>query len=117
MSIAQNILEIVHQHVAKEQERAIRKIKLRVGEQSGVVPDSLEFCFSAMISGTAMEHAALAIERIPLVMRCADCGEESRTEFGCVECPACRRGRLTVISGRELQIVEIELEDGDDHAG
>lgn len=117
LSIAQNILEIVHQHVTREQESGIRKIKLRIGEQSGVVPDSLEFCFSAMISGTALEHAALAIERIPLTMRCGNCGRESRVDFGAVTCPGCGSGTLTMISGTELEIVEIELEDGDDGTG
>ena len=117
MSIAQNILEIVREHVPPGQESAVRAIRLRVGEQSGVVADSLEFCFTAMVSGTPMEHAVLDIVEIPLVARCGTCGTESRSEFGFYECPKCGGTNMTLVSGSELQIVEIELDEGSDGAG
>ena len=52
LGIAQNILEIVQQSVTKEQAPAVRWIRIRVGQLSGVVPDSLEFCFQAIVSET-----------------------------------------------------------------
>ena len=40
LGIAQNILPIVQQSVAKELEADVREIRLRVGQLSGIAPDS-----------------------------------------------------------------------------
>ena len=111
LGIAQNILEIVRQAVSKDQEPSIKWIRIRVGELSGVVPDSLDFCFSALISETAMRQANLAIEQVPTVSRCKRCNHQFEIEGMVFVCPACKSTDVEMISGKELQVVEIELVD------
>ncbi len=114
LGIAQDILEIVKQAVPEGQESAVRRIRIRVGQLSGIVPDSLEFCFQAIAGDTAMPQAGLAIEQIPTIFQCRKCShrfEVSDFEF---LCPACQSSDLEMVSGKELDIVEIEMaEEGD----
>ncbi len=114
LGIAQNILQIVQQSVPETGEASVRIIRIRVGQLSGVVPDSLDFCFSAIIHDTEMKDARLEIEQVPLTSECRDCRQRfpvSEMEF---YCPACKSTNLELISGRELEVVEIEMADESD---
>jgi hydrogenase nickel incorporation protein HypA/HybF len=116
LAIAQNILELVQQSVPKEQAGAVRWIRIRVGQLSGVVPDSLDFCFNAIVSETEMPKASLAIEHMPTVSRCKNCMYQFQIEDLVFLCPACRSANLELISGKDLEVVEIELADENDEA-
>jgi len=109
LGIAQNILQIVQQSVPPHLASDVRGIRLRVGKLSGVVPDSLDFCFGVMVSQTEMTQASLDIEQIPIVAKCKDCGHRFEMEDWSFSCPACKGLSLDLISGRELEVVEIVL--------
>jgi hydrogenase nickel insertion protein HypA len=111
LSLAQNILEIVEQYVPREQSRSVKSIKLRLGEMSGIVSDSLEFCFSAIIAETPMSNALLEIERVPFTLACRTCKNSFASEAGVVLCPECGGYDTDVVSGTEMQVVEIELRE------
>jgi hydrogenase nickel incorporation protein HypA/HybF len=110
LSVAQSILEIVYDHVPEDQRPLVRSVRVRVGTMSGVVPDSLEFCFAAVIAEGPLASASIAIESIPFVLHCDSCGTESSNESGIPICPAC--GALArIVSGTELQVQDIELSE------
>ena len=111
LGIARNILEIVQQSIPPGQEAAVKRIRIRIGQLSGVVPDSLEFCFSALLSETQMERAGLVIEKIPSVSLCKDCRHRFTVDDFVFSCPACKSLNLEVISGNELEVVDIEMAD------
>jgi hydrogenase nickel incorporation protein HypA/HybF len=115
LAIAQNILEIVRQAVPEEQTPSIKWVRIRVGKLAGVVPDSLDFCFSAIVNETKMAQAGLAIEQVPTVSRCKECGHQFEIQDLIFLCPACKSTDLELVSGHELEVVEIELaEDGEE---
>jgi hydrogenase nickel incorporation protein HypA/HybF len=114
LGIAQNILEIVQQSVPKNQAKAVRDIRVRVGQLSGIVPDSLDFCFSAIVNDTAMPQAKLSIEQVPMLSQCKDCTHRFGIEDWVFSCPACQSTNLELISGKELEIVDIQLVDESD---
>ncbi len=114
LAIAQNILEIVQQSVTEEQAPDVKWVRIRVGQLSGIVPDSLDFCFSAIVGETNMRQASLAIEQVPTISRCKECGHRFELEDMNFACPACSSTDLELLTGRELQVVEIELTDGKD---
>jgi hydrogenase nickel incorporation protein HypA/HybF len=116
LTIAQNILEIVQQSVPEEKAQWVRWIRMRVGPLSGIVADSLEFCFEAITNGTNMRNARLAIEHAPMTFRCKNCRNEFQTDDLAFLCPACQSSDLELISGKELEILEIELIDESDEA-
>jgi len=111
LSIAQNIIEIVQQYVPGAAMADVRSVRVRVGRLSGVVADSLEFSFSAIVAGTALGSARLNIEHVPAICRCEGCkGEFEATEFVFV-CPGCGSVNTRLISGSDLQVVDIDLEE------
>jgi hydrogenase nickel incorporation protein HypA/HybF len=116
LGIAQNILQIVQQSVTEVQAPDVRTVRIRVGLLSGVVPDSLDFCFSAIVNDTELRQARLAIEQVPIVSECKECRHRFQVSDMDFSCPACRSSRLELISGRELEITEIELVDGNEEA-
>ena len=109
LSIAQNLLEIVEQYVTPERRGAVREVRVRAGRLSGVLPDSLEFCYQAITAGTPLAGSRLKIETVPLRLNCATCDRISEVEEPLFRCPLCEGLQVEVVSGMELQIVDIEL--------
>jgi hydrogenase nickel incorporation protein HypA/HybF len=114
LGIAQNILEIVQQAVPEELAASVRRIRIRAGQLSGIVPDSLNFCFSVIVRETKMKHAGLEVEQIPTLCCCQDCKYEFKMEDLTFICPSCKSTNLKLISGKELEVVDIELSEAND---
>jgi len=111
LSLAQNILEIVEQNVPSQQRPLVKSIKLRLGESSGVVADSLEFCFSIITADTPMNKAFLQIERTPFMIACSVCRKSFESPMGMSQCPQCGSRETDIVGGTEMRVVEIELND------
>lgn len=111
LSVAQNIVDIIEQHVPAPDLPKVRTIRLRIGTAAGIVVDSLEFSFGVITNETPLHHAALAVETVPFSIMCKRCGRESANEQGIVLCSFCGSSDTTVIAGTELQIGSIELDD------
>ncbi len=111
MAIAQGILEIVQQYVPEDQAGDIRSVRVRVGQLSGVVPESLDFSFEAIVAGTPWQAAKLQIERVPSVANCNGCGGSHEVEDLVFICAKCGSTDIRLISGTDLQVVDIEIMD------
>ena len=109
LGIAQSILEIVRQAVPETQRTCVRTIRVRTGLLSGVVPDSLEFCFGAILSDSDMPQAGLRVEQIPATLRCRRCNSSFETDDFEFVCRSCGGSDLELVSGKELEVVDIEL--------
>ena len=109
LSIAQSILEIVHEHVPESRLPEVQSIKVRLGKLSGVLAGSLDFCFSAITSGTSLRGARLCIEAVETRLECGNCGGITNLEDVLFLCPMCLSQDVKLISGSELQVVEIEM--------
>jgi hydrogenase nickel incorporation protein HypA/HybF len=110
LSIAQNILDIVRESVPEDELADVRIVRLKLGTFSGVVADSLDFCFSVISAETQLARAHLEFEHVPFVVKCRSCQKTFENEIGFVVCPECGGAETVVLSGRELQVMEIELE-------
>ena len=110
MSMAQSILDLVGEEAAKAGLSRVDEVRLRIGEMSGVVPDSLSFCWSLM-SGVEeagpVRGAALTFDLIPVKARCRDCGRTFRVENYVFFCPGCGSGETVVLEGRDMTIASI----------
>ena len=76
----------------------IKSIKLRVGELSGVVPECVRDYFLIAAEGTIAEGARIDIERIPIGIRCGDCGYEGPFEGRNYRCPKCGSANLDYLT-------------------
>jgi len=111
MSITVSILEIVRDQMVKCGVERLKCIKLRIGEMTALEPDSLRFCFKACIDGSPLEGAILEIEMVPLAGRCSNCNKVFGLEqyFSSI-CPHCGGTAADLVSGRELDIISMEVE-------
>ncbi|MBJ6723751.1 hydrogenase maturation nickel metallochaperone HypA/HybF [Geomesophilobacter sediminis] len=107
MSITQSVIELCEGHAAG---RPVKVVVLKIGALSGVVPESVEFCFEACSRGTLLEGAVLEIELVPGVGRCPACAKESQVETLFDPCPHCGAFGLELISGEELLVKELEID-------
>jgi hydrogenase nickel incorporation protein HypA/HybF len=80
-----------------------------MGALSGVAR-ALYFCFPAASRGTLCENAVLHIDEVPLSVMCGHC-QAVKTPSGLYNfrCPDCGRPTPKVLTGREMQLVSIEL--------
>jgi hydrogenase nickel incorporation protein HypA/HybF len=115
MSIAQSLLEIVLEQSREHRLQQIRVIRLQIGEMAAVVPESLSFCFELLSKDTVASGAALEIETLPVVARCAKCRIPFQVEDHMFVCPECGEPTFEMISGRELSLASIEGESVDNN--
>ena len=109
--IAQDLIDVADQHLRRVPHGPVRVLHVRIGEMAGVNPDSLDFAFEAFGKGTELEGARLAIERLPLTVDCAACGQRTAVEDYVFRCGACGGAQVTIATGRELQFVSIDTDD------
>jgi hydrogenase nickel incorporation protein HypA/HybF len=112
MGIAMQIAEIASAAVPPEmQGLGVKQVNLRVGKLAAVVPDSLRFCFEIITRDTVLAGAGLQIEEIPVKALCQDCNAEWFIEGPVFRCEKCDSGSIRILSGRELEISSIEIND------
>ncbi|TFG40706.1 MAG: hydrogenase maturation nickel metallochaperone HypA [Syntrophobacterales bacterium] len=116
MGIALEIIDIATASIPAEAVSVrVERINLKIGKLSAVVPDSLRFCFDIVSKETPLAGAELAIEETPVVARCKACSARWTIAEAVFTCNACGSGSLEILSGRELDIVSIEIAQEDEH--
>jgi hydrogenase nickel incorporation protein HypA/HybF len=109
LSLMEQTLAIALEHAQREGASHIHQLTMRVGALSGVVPDALRFAFDVLTPGTIAEGARLDIESVPLVARCARCGQEFEAADLLGECPRCGETATELRQGRELELASLEV--------
>lgn len=112
MAIAQSLLNMAAEEIAAKNCTRLELVRVEYGALAGVVPESLEFCFDALIKGTPHEGARLELIRLPLRLRCPFCGEVfggEGQEALLQPCPGCGEefGHI-VEQGKELILSHLE---------
>jgi hydrogenase nickel incorporation protein HypA/HybF len=108
LSITQNIVDIA---LKTAENRRVTGITVVLGDLSGVVEESVRFCFGAVAENTRAEGATLSFQRVAAVVRCTGCASEFGLTEGEWECPGCGSVGGHVVQGRECYIDSIEVED------
>jgi len=105
------ILDIVEREAGQHGAAVVRQVNLRVGDLSGVETGSLTFSFDAVKGEKALTRdAVLAIERLPVRIRCNPCDGEFQGSGPLVACPKCAGLDTELLQGEELEIVDIEID-------
>jgi hydrogenase nickel incorporation protein HypA/HybF len=112
MGIAQELVRIALDALPKDlDDPKVASLNLRIGQLSAVVPHSLTFCFEIITKDTPLEQAHLNIESVPVRIRCNTCGKEWEADTPVFRCTDCEQGEIQMLSGREIEIVSLELFD------
>jgi hydrogenase nickel incorporation protein HypA/HybF len=108
LSIAEAIVDVAARHAAG---RRVTKVEVSVGHLRQVVPDALEFAFTLVTQGTALDGAELVMTSVPAAGRCRDCGAESVMPDFPLCCARCGGLDMDVLAGEELLVDALELDD------
>jgi hydrogenase nickel incorporation protein HypA/HybF len=111
LSIAQSMVDAVKTAATERSATRVKNVRLRIGEASGIVTDSLSFCFELLTSSDpVLVGAELQVEHIPHRARCRHCEQEFAVVNYVAQCPTCHEWSDEVLSGTELQLLEMEIE-------
>ncbi|MEH1825046.1 MAG: hydrogenase maturation nickel metallochaperone HypA [Nostoc sp.] len=107
LGITQNIVAIVTENAKGAK---VQRVLLEIGKLSAIMPDAIRFCFDICTQGTILAGAKLEIVEIPGLAKCRQCGAEISVDkpFGICNCGSVQ---LDLITGEELKIKEIEIEE------
>ncbi len=108
LSISSAIVDTAVRHAAG---RRVSSVTVRIGHLRQAMPDSLEFYFGICARETVVDGAVLELEIVPGRLLCRACGHEWRVEMTAFRCPQCASGDVEVLSGEELEVESIEVED------
>ncbi len=101
-ALAGQIVRIAREHPGCTVRRAV----VAIGRLRRVVPDILRFGFEVAAG------AVLVIEDVPIRIRCAACNAESVLDDPIYVCPLCGSGNVTALSGDELILKSLDIENG-----
>ena len=111
VSIASNIFKIVLNEL-KNQEPfpVLRKVRLKISQLTAVVPEALDFAWTAITKGTELEGSELEIEEIPILLKCHSCGVKFNIDNPIFICEKCNSKETELLSGDELDLVSLIVE-------
>ena len=106
LTLAENLRQII---LEKYAERHLNRIKIEVGELSGVTPDSFNFCVNAILKSEFGEHLILDISYKKATARC-ECKKTYEIDNLLSPCPYCDNFKREIIEGNDIILKSIEME-------
>ncbi|MDR3568599.1 MAG: hydrogenase maturation nickel metallochaperone HypA [Syntrophobacteraceae bacterium] len=114
LSIAQSLLDIIVDESKNHRLGHVNLVRLRVGELAAVVSESLRFCFDLVSRDTVASGAIIEIETVAVTARCDKCDFSFEIKDRVFECPRCAEPVFEMVGGRELYVMSIEGETGEE---
>jgi hydrogenase nickel incorporation protein HypA/HybF len=111
MGVAAQIIQIAESAIPEDYDGPVTKINVRIGKMSSIVPESLKFCFEVSSEDTKLKGAEFVVEEVPVVFLCKECKKETEADGPQFSCQACGGNSIKIVSGKELEITSIEIDD------
>lgn len=105
MAITQSVVQAVADRC---EGRKVDQVTLLIGRLSGVMADSVRFCFDLCTMGTDLEGVSLNIVDVPGRAHCRECGGLVELSDFIALCP-CGSADLEILAGQELSIQSVEV--------
>lgn len=106
LSLTQAVVEAVAEKLG---DTPIARVTLEIGRLSGVVVESVRFCFPVVAQGTTLENAELVVVEPAGAAQCRDCGQAFELDDPILLCPACESANVAIDSGDQLRIRSVEV--------
>ena len=111
MSIAAAVLDALRTESALHPGTHITRAGLRVGELSGVEPESLRFCLETLVAGSDLAPLAFDFEICPWTRRCRACGAVFQVVEWNPACATCASPDTEAAGGDQMELTYLELEE------
>ncbi|BDE06521.1 putative hydrogenase nickel incorporation protein HypA [Vulcanimicrobium alpinum] len=110
LSVALTLLDGLTEIAIPQGIARVSAVHVRVGALTGIAPDALSFSWELAADGTLAAGSTLHVELMPLVVACERCQADVRPAPGHgLVCPRCGSVSPTIRSGRELELVAMEV--------
>jgi hydrogenase nickel incorporation protein HypA/HybF len=103
LAIAEGLVDAV---ISRLPDKRVTCVRLEIGALSGVVADSVLFCFDIVTEGTNLEGARLEIAQPPAVCHCRSCDGDFEPDGPIAIC-RCGSAEVTVLAGHDLKITSV----------
>ena len=111
LALARSLIEMIDAYAIENGAPRVKRVHVRLGVLSAMTR-ALYVSFNAASRGTLCEGAMLDIEEVPLRVFCRFCDQvkqpSGRYNF---RCPDCGHATPKVVTGREMQLVSITLDE------
>jgi len=105
LAITESVVAAVAQRVPGAR---VTSVRLEIGAMSGVVADSVRFCFDLVTEGTSLEGASLEIVESAARCLCRTCAAEFAPDWPILLC-ACGSADVAVLSGQDLRVLSVQV--------
>lgn len=107
-SIALALMERIDAEADSRRAVSVHRVRLRIGELSGIEPDLLRSAFEIVRERTRCQAAVLDITEIPAAWVCSGCGRPIGAG-AVLQCPDCG-APARLAAGDEIVLEQLELE-------
>lgn len=115
MALVGDVVDIVVKEAEAAGATSVRTVTLTIGYMRDIVEDLFDSCFAYLARGTVAEHAEIVLIRVPLTVRCNECGyvyhlnvRDDKTW----PCPVCKASDYVLNTGMEFFVNDIEIAGG-----
>ena len=110
LSLCRQVLEIIEQQSVVQHYKRVKKICLEIGALANIEKSAFAFGFEVITQNTIAAGAVLEFIDVPGYAVCRNCGRIMLIHQWFDVCSACGSDQLTVKSGEEFRIKELEVE-------
>ncbi|QEP44025.1 hydrogenase maturation nickel metallochaperone HypA [Ectothiorhodospiraceae bacterium BW-2] len=111
LSLCQGLVRQLEQLAADYPGKTIVRVELTIGPLAGIEPALLKHAFPIAAAASAAAEAELVITPSPITLYCEPCGLEVTARANRLICPHCGHWQTRLLSGDEMILQRIELED------
>lgn len=109
-SMAQNVLEIVEENVAKHHATIVNELTLDIGSMAGIEIEALKTAMEVVQQDTILQNAVIHYHIIKAIAICKSCKSNFEPFEIFDACPNCKQFGIEIISGKELVVKSIVAE-------
>ena len=118
MAYVRNVVDTVNKYAEKENVAEVKAVYLTTGMSRDIVEEYFQGLFQFLARGTVAEHAEIVIRRLPLTVKCNQCGmifPLNVRDESTWHCPACKAEHdYKVHTGMEFTIDRIDVRAKDE---
>ena len=96
---------------ARQSNRRVRRLHIALGEIAELDQASLQRHWNELSQGTPAERAQLQVRSIKAEVQCMACFQKYRPVDGKIHCPYCGSYGAKILSGEEIHLESIELDE------
>ena len=111
LAICQSLIDQLDEIASDYPDKRITVVHLQIGPLSGVVPELLQDAFPIASAGTPAQDAQLQFHDSDIEVHCPECGQTSTAQMNKLICSFCGNWRTELVSGDELMLQQVELEE------